>query len=107
MIAAILPKTIALLLPDEIVWLPFRQYTYISYVGSRRTYSMCQAPLKILQGHTIRPNAGEGKMQLANFAPMVVMLAAAAFVQAGPIAADGASSLLLAAREPKCQVIPP
>ncbi|KAK8016510.1 hypothetical protein PG993_014699 [Apiospora rasikravindrae] len=66
-----------------------------------------QAQLGILRRLTIRPNAGENEMQLATFAPIVVMLAAAAFVQASPIAADGASSLLLAAREPKCQVIPP
>ncbi|KAK7962186.1 uncharacterized protein PG986_003011 [Apiospora aurea] len=52
-------------------------------------------------------------MQLATFTPMVVMLAAAVSVQAGPIAAAAAaaaagdSPLLLAAREPKCQVIPP
>ncbi|KAK8122504.1 hypothetical protein PG984_011174 [Apiospora sp. TS-2023a] len=52
-------------------------------------------------------------MQFTSFASMVVVVAAAAFVNAGPIsgatdaaAADGAGSLLLTARDPKCQVIP-
>ncbi|KAK7984840.1 hypothetical protein PG988_002462 [Apiospora saccharicola] len=52
-------------------------------------------------------------MQFTSFASMVVVVAAAAFVQAGPIsgatdaaAADGAGSLLLTARDPKCQTDP-
>ncbi|KAK8072576.1 hypothetical protein PG996_005924 [Apiospora saccharicola] len=52
-------------------------------------------------------------MQFTSFASMVVVVAAAAFVQAGPIsgatdaaAADGAGSLLLTARDPKCQSHP-
>lgn len=52
-------------------------------------------------------------MRLTSFASMIVMVAAAAFVHAGPIsgatdaaAADGAGSPLLTARDPKCQAIP-
>lgn len=52
-------------------------------------------------------------MQFTSFASMAVVVATAAFVHAGPIsgatdaaASYGAGSLLLAAREPKCQIVP-